>query len=227
MTISIFKPDAHTESSSFDGYIRNSECSPAQPWCGMQSATCGNCANDSGASMNIGYLAAGGGCCDKYARIDRAYITFNTNTIPCGDVISAATLGVVAKVVRNTFSGGDSMILVTNTVSSVTGLTVADFNNVGTANQATASIPLACITADSCAYTTFTLNSTGIGNITKDGATKFALRALKDSTDTKPTWAAARYTRVTMETADGCLSCKEPILTVTHGAAFTPRAIVF
>ena len=227
MTISIFKPDAHTESSSFDGYIRNSECSPAQPWCGMQSATCGNCANDSGANMNIGYSSAGGGCCCRFGRIDRTYITFDTSTIPCANVISGATLGVVAITVVNTFCGGDSAILVTNTVSSATGLAVADFNNVGTVNQATATIPLACITADSCAYTTFTLNSTGIGNITKDGATKFALRALKDSTDTKPTWAAARYTQVTMETADGCLSCKEAILTVTHGAAFTPRAIVF
>ena len=227
MTISIFKPDAHTESSSFDGYIRNSECSPAQPWCGMQSATCGNCANDSGTSMNIGYGAAGGGCCCRFTRIDRAYITFNTDTIPCGDVISAATLGVVAITVVNTFCGGDSAILVTNTVSSATGLAVADFNNVGTANQATASIPLACITANSCAYTTFTLNSTGIGNITKDGATKFALRALKDATDTKPTWAADNLELLRMATADSCLSCKEPILTVTHGAAFTPRAIVF
>ena len=227
MTVSVFKPDAHTESSSFDGYIRNSECAPAQPWGGMQAATCGNCANDSGASMNIGYAAAGGGCCDKYGRIDRAYITFDTSSIPCGNVISSATLGVVAKAVVNTFSGGDSMILVTNTVSSTTALAVADFNNVGTANQATASIPLACITANSCAVTTFTLNSTGIGNITKDGATKFALRSLKDSTDTEPTWGADHQERVTMETADGCLSCKEPILTVTHAPAFVPRAVVF
>ena len=227
MTVSIFRPDAHVESSSFDGYIRNSECAPAQPWGGMQSATCGNCANDSGTSMNIGYSAAGGGCCNRYARIDRTYITFDTSSIPCGNVISSATLGVVAKAVVNTFSGGDSMILVTNTVSSTTALAVADFNNVGTVNQATASIPLACITANSCAVTTFTLNSTGIGNITKDGATKFALRSLKDSTDTEPTWGADHQERVTMETADGCLSCKEAILTVTHAPAFIQKSIIF
>ena len=227
MTVSVFKPDAHAESSSFDGYIRNSECAPAQFWSSMQAATCGNCANDSGATMNIGYSSAGGGCCNRYGRIDRAFITFDTSSIPCGNVISSATLGVVVKSKVNTFSGGDSMILVTNTVSSTTGLTVADFNNVGTVNQATATIPIACITANSCAYTTFTLNSTGIGNIIKNGATKFALRALADSTNTEPTWAAARYTRVSMETADGSLSCKEPILTVTHAPAFVPRTIVF
>ena len=224
MTVSVFKPDSHAESSSFDGYIRNGGY-PAQPWGTRQGATCGTAADDSGANMNIGYGAAGGGCCNKYGRIDRAFITFDTSSIPCGNVISSATLGVVVKSKVNDFS--DAMILVTNTVSSTTGLAIADFNNVGTVNQATAAIPIACITANSCAYTTFTLNSTGIGNIIKNGATKFALRALADSTNTEPTWGANKYERVTMETADGSLSCKEPILTVTHAPAFVPRTIVF
>jgi len=117
--------------------------------------------------------------------IGRTFTAFQTSAIADTDTIESATLkfyvynlGGSASPLQNL--GAREVCLVAGSQASGTVLVSADYNNLGSTEQATR------LAITSTGYKTFTLNSTGLGNINKTGYSKFALRAGQDNDNVAP-----------------------------------------
>lgn len=146
--------------------------------------------------------------------VTRSFFLFDTSSLTSSATISAATFRWYVNSVGNTDS--DSIRMITTTPASNTSLATGDFGNVGTVAQATADIAIGSLTLT--ADNTFTLNSTGIGSISKTGITKFGLRTTKDISATQPTGS-----NTVVLAFSGCTSPTghKPLLTVTYTLAAT------
>lgn len=153
---------------------------------------------------------------DQWQNIGKSLFTFDTSALPDADNIDTATFAFVATAVTDSLTPAQSISMVTSAPASDTALAAGDFDSLGTVLQAP-ELTLASLTADSSTFNTFTLNSTGEGNISRTGITKFGTRISGDTSNTEPTWASGAASTVVMVTAEETLSGdKRPVLTVTH-----------
>jgi hypothetical protein len=166
-----FYPDAN----AIDGDVYRSA---AGSWTTVRDATVGANVNPSGV-QNLAMHVAGGSTADTWGEFGRSFILFDTSSIPDAATINSATLQAVGSTQDYANAFTDSVAIVTSSPASDTALVLEDFDQVGSVRQA-ADIPLANITRDNSTYTAWTLNSTGLGNISKTGITKFGMRSAKD-----------------------------------------------
>lgn len=197
-----FNPDANPESTSVDGTAGRDT---AGTWAAVRDGA-GTLADD--LIRLITRLSSGG---TNWARIDRGVTLFDTSSIPDGDDISAANEQLFPAVITDNFN--QNMDIVVCAPASNTALVTGDYNiaNWTMTAQATA-LDVTNLTLN--AYNTWTLNSTGIGNISKTGITKFGTVMSGDMTNTEPTPAAADV-NVNPDSAD---HTNKPKLVVTHAA---------
>ena len=226
-TSSTFRPDAHTESSSVDGYARAPESS--QSWSTIRDAS-GNASDDSGTSLIVflGYGIDGGS--NQWNRNFRVIIVFDTSSIPDADTITAAVLSTVGLSGTLVDQHSGSVSMCEGASSSSTAIVNGDYeSNKGKDLVATAAA-LSGITANGSAYTDFTLSSDGRDYISKDGVTKFSSQIEADRANSEPSGMSAgteKISRVDWASADTSGTSSDPKLVVTHASAFTPRVIFF
>lgn len=111
----------------------------------------------------------------------RAFLPFDTSTLPDNAIITAATLRLYVAVVNdNDNDGNDFIRVVESTQSSNTLIANGDFDLVGTTALAT-DIDIGTISINT--FVDFTLNSTGLALISTTGFTKLALREGHDAVD--------------------------------------------
>jgi len=162
---------------------------------------------------------------NEWSYMRRVFVLFDTSTLGDSDSIDSATMELVV------LSGGiidnftDSISMVTTNPVSATAIAVGDYSRILAVKQA-ADLTVAGLTADSSTYNAFTLNSTGRGNISLDGITKFGIRTTAENDDDEPSWVSDKGTKVTFLSADHSGSVK-PKLVVTHTSPFTPKAMMF
>jgi len=160
----------------------------------------------------------------------RSYLLFDTSELGAGSTVSGATFEIVVTAKTDSFS--DHICLVDVNPAQNTSIHVNDhINHTSTTLQAP-NVTLSSMTANSSAYTAWTLNSTGLGNIAKTGITKFGLRTGIDVADSDPGGCvlhAQKRTQIGYASADENISGdKRPKLVVTYTPPpFTPRAIIF
>lgn len=118
-----------------------------------------------------------------YYTIKRAFLAFNTSTIPASSTIVSATLFVYVTV-RSGFTGFN-VDVVNSTASSTSSLFTSDYDELGT--TAGGSSSASALTAG--AYRPITLTSTGRSWIIKSGFTKIGLRDSRDRTNNSSTTA--------------------------------------
>jgi hypothetical protein len=225
MTITVFNPDAHVESGSVDGFV--SRDTSGCTWADMRAGA--GTSNNSCASTFLAYFIAGacpGNAC-KYSGLYRGFQLYETCTICCSDNICSATFDFVVTQVTTALAGAVELSFVTTTPACVSTLANGDFGNMGTTEQ-TATLPLACITANSCTFNSIALNATGLGNISKSGPSKFGTRAKVDLADCPtPCYGADQSSRVRIASAEETLDGdKKPRLIVTHTPTFIPKVII-
>lgn len=224
MTVSIFKPDANIECSSVDGEVRKTAPGGGATWDCLHDACCGAAPNDTGGCFEASLQASG--VSNHWSAFRRAVTLFDTSTLGTATTITAATLGIVVmcSTAGDCLASASSIGLVCTTTASNTALEAADFGRVGATRQAT-DLTVNGITDDQSTYNYFTLNSTGRGNITKDGVTKFAIRNTFDADDSCGYWANDKRGGVTIASTEraGCIG---PILTVTYTLPFTPKVMI-
>ena len=220
-TTSTFYPDPNVESTSVDGTAARSN--PTQEvWANLRDGN-GNTSQDSTA-FDTAFVLEAGNQESKWDYMQRAFYLFDTSSIPDDDSISNATFSV-----KYDDTGGGTLCafnqiadLVLSAPSSNTAIANADYE--GTVNNITAQsdTQLACSTFDDNteSYKDWTLNATGLGNISKTSVTKLGIRWSGDRSNTEPTWSSAAIARVYARFADETGTSKDPKLVVVH--SFVP-----
>ena len=122
---------------------------------------------------------------NRWSYLRRFPILFNTTTIPASAIITSATISIYGSGYSNNFSL--SVDCVTSNPASNTDLANGDFTSFGTTLLATS---IALSAWNNSNWNVFTLNATGIANITKAGISKFGLRLSADTTNTEPAWSS-------------------------------------
>lgn len=210
-TTTVF-PDPNPETTSFDGNAARRPAS-AESWATIHDATDGTTDGtaDDVIDSNTPSINENG---TAWTRIQRLITLFDTSSIPDADTISATTYSLFC---TNAGNNGHTMNvdMVTCTPASNTAIALADYSTFTTTLQAT-SISVGSFGAN--AYTDFTLNATGLGNISKTGITKFGCRISADTNNVEPT-KATTSTSINSQHADTAGTDNDPKLVVTHAGA--------
>ena len=201
-TTSTFYPDASPETTSVDGYAGEAGAVYAT----VRNAS-GGASSDSATILAAQYALNAG----TYVMY-RSAVLFDTSALPDGDTISSATLTITPDSIVD--GNNDSISLVPSNPQSNTAVVNSDFDITRwtTTLQAT-SIDITSLSVGTGAD--FTLNATGISNISKTSITKFGLRLLADINDTTPTVNALVFPR----SADYAGTTSDPKLVVVHSAS--------
>lgn len=203
-------PDPNPETTSVDGYAGETAGDFASARAGAgddaddtASPIYTHCQDDSGGSGTV--------------NIYRGIILFDTSSIPDTDTIDSATIDLFMKTEPDGDNDGNDYInIYTSAPASNTAVVAGDFDSLGTTAQATA-IDIGSLVDE--AYNTFTLNATGLTNISKTGVSKFGTREGHDAVNDPV--AANTTTGCSYSSAEVAGTANDPKLAVVHSAAAT------
>ena len=160
----------------------------------------------------------GGATTNKYDLMTRGVFLFDTSALTANATISAATFSLVSQLKAEEITG-QSVNMDTVTPASDSSLAASDYNvaNWGGVAQATA-ITIASWVSDSSTYNDFTLNATGLSNISKTGMTRFGTRLVSDLTNTAVSgWYNDNYgATVHVDFSETTGTSKDPKLVITY-----------
>lgn len=146
--------------------------------------------------------------------INRCPVFFDSSSLGSGAAKTAGTLSLYFDD-RDDSAEADSVSIVTSSISSNTTYATSDYASFGTTKQAS-DIAIGSLSLP--AYNDFTLNATGLGNVSLTGVTKFGLRTAQDISNTAPALRNDAYCR----TADNTGTSQDPKLVVTYTVLIAP-----
>ena len=214
-SVSTFYPNPDIETTSVDGYLDSSDSGQSvntTAWSNARSGTGlgGIIAQDATTVDQVGATDRFVSRTSTYnASVQRAFLLFDTSSLTTAATISSATLSIYVTTIFDNSS--DSIGIVTTTPASNTAIVTGDWGNVGSTLQAS-SVTYASLTAS--AYNSMSLNSTGLGNISKTSITKFGLRSVNDINNTLPSDVGTNI--VSYSSADNTGTSQDPKLDVTY-----------
>ncbi|MBI2029642.1 hypothetical protein HYT02_04455, partial [Candidatus Gottesmanbacteria bacterium] len=158
------------------------------------------------------------GCLGANAvNLTRAFLPFDTNSLPDNAVITNATLNLYITGKINSVNDGNDYIAVVQTSQvSTQSLTTSDYANLGNVEG---SNNIDITTIPTYAYTTWTLDSTGLGWISKTGNTLLGLREGHDLQNVWGNYGGAQGNGVAAATSEQAGTIQDPYLDVTY---YTP-----
>ena len=210
-----FYPDA-AEVVSMDGRVR----APGVNWASVHGASTGDSASVSDTNDQCASSAWIGSGIDLYY-INRGFFLFDTSTIDDAHSIHSATMSIYVDWKKTEDDDGNDFIsIVTTTPAATTSLSTADFDQVGSTEQHDSGQrkDISSITLDQ--YVNWTLNATGLGNISKTGVTKFGTREGHDLLNDEYSHGgpnAENY--IFCDFSDESGTATDPKLVVVHSAA--------
>lgn len=157
--------------------------------------------------------------------IQRGIFMFYTAAIGSGSTVSAATFSLYG----NSHSNANStyVCVVATTPAGTTTLVNADFA-LGTSFGATKqnSSDLSLSTWSDAAYNDFTFNSTGYGNVSKTGVSKYGTRIGLDFDNSAP-GSPNQFNQIVVIGANNTGTTQDPKLAVTYSLPFAPLHNLF
>lgn len=213
MTTSTTYPDAHPETSTFDGRVVRG--SVDQTLTNIRSGA-GNGSSDTDATYQAPRLVAST-TTNQFAALYRAIWLFDTSAIPADATINSATLRLYCTA-KTTGLGTPELDIVGSNPASNTAVANADYGNVNT----TVHGSIAGASVSTSAYNDITLATTAI---TKAGITKLGGR-LNWDTDNSFTgsWSSGAGSGFTLVCADN--GSNKPELVVVYTAAGGTRRVM-
>jgi len=213
-TTSTFYPDADTEATSVDGYVRENPAGGAA--FATLIAGSGSTADDSGTGPTLRLFSKG--TSSIYGPLDRVITLFDTSSIGSSSTINSGTLSIYFQSKSDNFTStaDPDACLVSSSPASNTALAASDFATVTSTAQAT-SIAYASITAS--AYNNFTLNATGLASISKSGVSKYGIKIGFDYLATSPTWQSAKSSGFVVSSSENSGTTQDPKLVVDFTAS--------
>lgn len=212
-TVTTTYPDPNPETTTVDGLLyRNG---PGGTFASHRGATSATATLPSEPTQ---WGAVLGSSASAWYYYYRAMFLFDTSSIPDTDNI---TDGTISFSVNSKTNSGNAMSLSVGVIAcnpaSNTDLVVGDFDNVTYTRQATdltwASVP-------ATGYGDWTLNATGLSNISKTGVSKFAQLLASDIDNSEPTLNSTNsLTGFDMDYADQTGTSSDPKLAITHSSS--------
>lgn len=207
-----FYPDANTETTSVDGRAYHSTGANAA-WSVLRDGA-GTGASDTEANGRCIEVVAWNAS-NNWWQIGRGFFLFDTSSINDLATVTDAVFSpyiLAADLNYNFSSGAISIALVTSAPASNTAIVAGDFDSAGTTQQ---SGNLAQGSISSNNYNDMTLNSTGRGNISLTGITKFATRDETDRSNTPMTWGSQQTCSAAFNFADNGSNKTKLVVTYT------------
>ncbi len=207
-------PDGNPESTSVDGYVTRSNGGAYETWAVLRAgAGTGHVDTDV-----IIYVASqsSNGVADTYLQLGRGIILFDTSAFPSNGTLTVGA-NTVAMTQQTTYTT-ENHSLVLSTPASNTVLANSDYGQTGTTKQAT----------DVSNPGTFTLNTTGEGNLAIPGGlgagiTKFAIKMTRDNDNSAPTWETVKDYGCIYHSSDA--GSNRPTLTLTYTLPARPYSV--
>jgi len=209
-TTDVFRPDAHVETSSVDGYVITAVSQVV--WATIKIGN-GTGVDDTSVDTQMFYIASGTTSL-KFTQINRCIFLFNTAAIPDDATVTSVTLSIWG-------NGKDDSLNITPTVNvfasapaSSTVLASSDFQTISSTALATA---ITYANWSTTGWNTFTFNSSGIALVSKTGVSKFATReGTYDAGSSTPAWSSSKSSYVNGRMADFANTDYDPYLSVTY-----------
>jgi len=156
---------------------------------------------------------------NNYYFIGRGILNFDTSTLTSAATISSAVLSLYVFDCEPSETGVSVAIYDFNPASTA-DISASDWSNFGSGVFSN-SINLASL--GTSAYNDFTLNASGINNISKAGVSSFGTKNSNDSAATAPT----NQNRFRSRTSDYGSNKPKLVVTYTFAASFIPQIIMF
>ncbi len=157
--------------------------------------------------------------------IRRCIFTFDTSGLGAGASISAAILSLYGFNKDDNW-GNQSARLTASTPAADNNLANDDYGQVGATAMAS---DIAISAWSTSGYNDFTLNASGISNISKTGISKFGLRLASDADNSAPTWSSYNAAQAYHYFADYTGTTRDPklVITYTTGGTNFERTVSF
>ena len=202
-------PDPSPETTTVDGHVGYT--GSGETYSQVRDAASGTNAVDSETTLDIMSRFNG----SNYI-IRRGFFLFDTSSLTASATISAATLSLSSNTGNNSNANSTSINIYATTPASNTALVSADYSQIGSTAQCDTSINISSLTSG---YNDFVLNSTGLGNISKTGVSKFGGRIVeRDVTSSAPT--GTNYAAIYAAEQAGVTN--DPKLVVTYLVQINP-----
>lgn len=201
-TVSTFYPNAHTETTSVDGYVVRT----GGTWTNVRDTADGTASSDSATGE---WIMSDNDSPGSYT-CTRHFYLFDTSAIG-SDTVDSATFSAYQS---NNGEGDRNVGLIQTSPASNTALVVGDFDAM-TINSPAEGTDARVLCNGTGVYRDFVMNATGLGWIVTGGITKLGLRMAFDIDNTAPT--ARNYSR--FDFADQTGTTQDPKLVVTHSAS--------
>jgi len=226
-TTSTFYPDGNPESTTVDGSIEIVNLT-SSGFSATRDATNGTHMRDSGVDSQVNrarspYTWVRGA---SYTEMGRSYVLFDTASVPDTDTISSATLSLYVTAIDDGVDDANGFIaIVTSTPASNTALALGDWSQIGSIRQHETSEDKDITNITTSAYSDWAFNSTGIGNVSQTGVSKFGVRQGHDLTNTNP--GTSPISGILFSMADETGTTQDPKLVVEHSVAASTNSNFF
>lgn len=222
MSEKIFRPDAHPEISSVDGYVYTFAAAGGEDWAVIRAGIFNRFASNDAAAF-AGIVIKSDAAMDKWAELYRSVLSFDTLVLPNGALITNVVLSLHGG------AGKDDELSIAPEINIYSVALIDDtdivlgqpemetmWDSFGDTAFATA-IPFA--SWDDAGWNDFVFNVAGRAAISTNGNTRFGVREVKyDVSGTPPAWShvgADDTSRIYWWTADWSADLA-PKLTVTY-----------
>lgn len=199
-------PDAHPESTTVDGEVRNQNSNYAT----CRAATSGDASNDSSDRMEPTHTLSG----STYI-IKRCFTLFNTAAIGAAATIESAIQSMYLWIV-DANANSNSWNIYASTPDSNTVIVTDDFDQVGS----TAFSDTAVAINGPVGYNDFAFNATGVAALAPTGITKTGMRVVEEVSASAPTAGNGNL----IYSSERAGTSEDPKLAVTYslGGAASP-----
>lgn len=200
----LFYPDADAETTSVDGDVY--QWSGDVTWAALRGAG-GSGAIPSSSPILPFYIESA----TQWRSLRRAVFVFDTSSIDDGATITSATMSLYgAATTQDTLGISPKVGVFSSSPASNTDVAAGDFDSLGTTLL---SNKIAASAWNASGWNTFTLNASGIAEISKNGVTKLGTRETEyDAANVEPAFVANKEAKVTAQSAEGA---NPPVLSVT------------
>lgn len=149
----------------------------------------------------------------------RSVFCFDTSGLTSVATISSAVMSLRGSSKSKTLSDSPNINIYTSNPGATNALAASDYQTIGTTAQCDTAVTYDNF--DTGNYNAFSFNSTGIGNVSKTGISKFAARnANYDASGTTPTFGQSQYWLLQgyYSSAGGTSSDPKLVVTYTSGS---------
>jgi hypothetical protein len=208
-------PDAHTETSTFDGNVPY-YASTGDTWANMIAAATGDASrmNDSSPSYNM-YYAICHTPSPKWRQLYRGIATFDTSAIGGTSTVDSATFSFWGSYKSDSsVPWAMAVHMCSVTTASNTAISADDYGNF----ESTSFGNIAYASVSITGYNDISLNASGLANINKTGISKFGSKCANDINATAPTFSAYEESIIQAASAEDTTANngKDPKLVVVY-----------